>query len=89
MYEWRRKLKILCLVTDTIRSDQACTIIMPQATAEVECIIQENHHVKVNDVVAMLNISHGSAHHTAHDVLQFHHVSVRWVHRQLTPVLEE
>jgi hypothetical protein len=76
-------------VTDTIRPYQACTIIMPHATAEVECIIRENHHVKVNDVVAMLDISHGSALHTIHEVLQFHHVSVRWVPTQPTPVLKE
>jgi len=62
---------------------------MPHATAEVECIIRENHHVKVNDVVAMLNISHGSAHHTIHEVLQFQHVSVRWVPTQATPVLKQ
>jgi len=47
------------------------------------------HHLKVNDVVAMLDISHGLAHHTIHEVLQFHHVSVRWVPRQSTPVLKE
>jgi len=52
---------------------------MAHATAEVGCIIRENHHVKVNDVVGMLDISHGSAHHTICGVLQFYHVSVRWV----------
>jgi len=76
-------------VTDTIRPYQACTIFMPHANAEVECIIWENHHVKVNDVVAMLDISHGSAHHTVSGVVQFYHVSVRWVPRQPTPVLKE
>jgi hypothetical protein len=63
---------------------------MPHATAEVvECIILENHHVKVNDVVAKLDISYGSAHHTIHEVLQLHHVSVRWVPRQPTTVLKK
>jgi len=62
---------------------------MPHATAEVEGIILENHHVKVNDMVAKLDISYGSAHHTIHEVLQFHHASVRWVPRQPTPVLKK
>jgi hypothetical protein len=46
-------------VTDTIRPYQACIIVMPHATAEDECIIQENHHLKAKGVVAMLDISHG------------------------------
>jgi len=34
-------------------------------------------------------MSHGSAHHIVHDVLQFHKVSARWVPRQLTAELKE
>jgi len=34
-------------------------------------------------------MSHGSAHHIVHDVLQFHKVSARWVPRQLTAELQE
>jgi hypothetical protein len=38
----------------------------------------------VDVVAATLDISHGSAHHIIHDVLQFHKVSARWVPKQLT-----
>ena len=41
------------------------------------------------NIAACLKISHGSAHHIVHDVLQFHKVSARWVPRQLTPELRE
>ena len=34
-------------------------------------------------------MSHGSAHHIVHDVLQFHKVCARWVPRQLTAELKE
>jgi hypothetical protein len=34
-------------------------------------------------------MSHGSAHHTVHDVLQCHKVSARWVPCQLTAELKE
>ena len=34
-------------------------------------------------------MSHGSAHHIVHDVLQFHKVSARWVPRQLIAELKE
>jgi len=45
--------------------------------------------VTQNDIAACLKISHGSAHHIVHYVLQFHKVSARWVPRQLTPELRE
>jgi len=34
-------------------------------------------------------MSHVSAHHIVHEVLQFHKVSARWVPRQLTAELKE
>jgi len=34
-------------------------------------------------------MSHGSAHHIVHDVLQFRKVSARWVPSQLTAELKE
>ena len=34
-------------------------------------------------------MSHGSAHHIVHDVLQFHELSTRWVPRELTAELKE
>jgi len=43
----------------------------------------------VNEIAAHLDMSHGSAHHIVHDVLQFHKVSVRWVPCQLTAELKE
>jgi hypothetical protein len=36
-----------------------------------------------------MDMSHGSAHHIVHDVLQFHKVSARWVLCQLTAGLKE
>jgi len=45
--------------------------------------------VTLNDIAACLKISHGSAHHIVHDVLQFHKVSARWVPRQLTPEMRQ
>jgi len=43
----------------------------------------------VNEIAAHMDMSHGSAHHIVHDVLQFHKVSVRWVPCQLTAELKE
>jgi hypothetical protein len=47
---------------------------MSQVIAEAERVIRENCHLKVNEVVAMLDISYGSAYHFIHDILQFHKV---------------
>jgi hypothetical protein len=68
--------------------DEADRVITLQAIAEADCIIRENRHVKVNAVVALLDVSHGSAPHTIHDVLQFHKMPARWVPRHLTPKLK-
>ena len=43
----------------------------------------------MNEIAAHMDMSHGSAHHIVHDVLQFHKVSARWVPRQLTAGLKE
>ena len=43
----------------------------PEATAAVEAIVKENHRITVNEIEAHLDMSHGSAHHIVHDVLQF------------------
>jgi len=51
--------------------------------------VKENRRVTVNEIAAHLDMSHGSAHHIVHDVLQFHKVSARWVPRQLTAELKE
>jgi hypothetical protein len=50
--------------------------------------MMENHQVSVNEIAEIHNMSHGSAHHVIHDVLQFHKVSARWVPWQLTPELK-
>jgi len=49
----------------------------------------ENRQVTQNDIASCLKISHGSAYHIVHDVLQFHKVSARWVRWQLTPELRK
>jgi len=63
--------------------------VTPEATAAVEAIVKENRHVTVYEIAVHLDMSHGSAHHIVHDVLQFHKVSARWVPRQLTAELNE
>jgi hypothetical protein len=42
------------------------------AAVEAEHVGPENHHVKVIEVAAMLDIHHGSACHIIHNVLQLH-----------------
>jgi hypothetical protein len=60
-----------------------------QAVTETEHVIKENHHIKVNEVAAMFDVSHVPAYHTTHGLLQFHIMSGRWVHRQLAPELKD
>ena len=52
-------------------------------------MVKENRRIKVNEITAHMDMSHGSAHHIVHDVLQFHKVSARWVPCQLTAELKE
>ena len=42
----------------------------PEDIAAVEAIVKENRRVTVNEIVAHLDMSHGSAQHIVHDVLQ-------------------
>jgi hypothetical protein len=51
--------------------------------------VKENHCVTVHEIAACLDMSHRSALHIFHDVLQFHKVSARWVPGQLTAELKE
>jgi len=60
-----------------------------EAIAAVEAIVKENRHVTETEVAAHLDMSHGSAHHIVHDVLQFHKVFARWVPCQPTAELKE
>ena len=76
-------------VTDSPRPGQAHQVVTPESIAAVEAIVKENRRVTVNEIAAHLDMSHGSAHHIVHDVLQFHKVSARWVPCQLTAELKE
>jgi histone-lysine N-methyltransferase SETMAR len=90
VYEWSKKFKnCMSSVAATPRPGQAHRVVAPQAISEVEHVTKENRRVMVDEVVAMLDISHGSAHHIIHDVLQFHKVSARWVPRQLSLEMKE
>ena len=76
-------------VTDSPRPGQAHRVMTPEAIAAVEAIMKENRRVTVNEIAAHLDMSHGSAHHIVHDVLQFHKVSAKWLPRQLPAELKE
>jgi len=60
-----------------------------EANAAIEAIVKANRRITVNEIAAHLDMSHGSAHHIIHDVLQFHKVSARWVPCHLTAELKE
>jgi len=73
VYGWIRKfMKGIRSVTDSPRPGQAHRVVTPEAIAAVEAIVKENRRVTVNEIAAHLDMSHGSAHHIVHDVLQFH-----------------
>jgi hypothetical protein len=55
---------------DATQTGQAHTVRTLQPPAESVCITKENHHATANIVATMLDISHGSAHHTTLDILQ-------------------
>jgi len=90
VYEWSRKFLIgVSSVTDSPRPGQAHRVVTPKTIAAVEAIVKENHRVTVHEIAAHLGMSHGSAHHIVHDVLQFPKMSARCVPRQLTAELKE
>jgi len=60
-------------VTDSPRPGQAHPVVTPEGIAAVEAIVKENGRVTVNEMAAHLDMSHGSAHHILHDVLQLKH----------------
>jgi len=87
VYEWNRKfMNGISSVTDSPRPRQAQRV---EAITAVKAIVKDNRRVTVNEIAAHMDMSHGSAHHIVHDVLQFHKVSARWVPRQLTAELKE
>jgi len=90
MYECSRKfLNGVSSVTDSPPPDQAHRVVIPEAIAAVEAIVKKYRWVTVHEIVAHLDMGHGSAHHIVHDVLQFFKVSARWVPRQLTAEFKE
>jgi len=90
VYEWSRKfLNSISSVTDSPQPGQAHQVVTPEAIAAVEAIVKENRLITVYEIATHLVMSHGSAHHIVHDVLQFHKVSGRWVPCQLTAELKE
>ncbi|PNF24648.1 hypothetical protein B7P43_G18238 [Cryptotermes secundus] len=67
VYEWSRKFANgVTSVEDDPRLGQAHRVVTPENTAAVEAIVRENRQVTLNEIAA----SHGSAHHTVHNVLQ-------------------
>jgi len=90
VYEWTRKfMNGISSLTDSPRPGQAHRLVTSEAIAAGEAIVKENRHITVNEIAAHMDMSHGSAHHIIHDVLQFHKVSARWVPSQLTAELIE
>ena len=65
-------------ITDAPRPGQVHRVVTPEAIAAVEAIVMKNRRVTVNEIAAHLDVSHGSAHHTVHDVLRFHKVSINY-----------
>ena len=75
VYECSRKfMNGISSVTGSPRPGQAHRVVTPEAIAAVEVNVKENRGVTVNEIATHLDMSHGSAHHFVHDVLQFHKV---------------
>ena len=61
VYEWTRKfINSISSVTDSPRPGQAHRVVTPEDIAAVEAILKENRRVKVNEIAAHLDMSHGS-----------------------------
>jgi hypothetical protein len=52
-------------------------------------VIRDDRRIEVNDMAAILDVSHGSAQHVTHNVLLFPKVSARWGPRQGAPELKK
>jgi len=64
VYEWTRKfMDSITSVTDSPRPGQAHPVVTPEGIAAVKAIVKENRRVKVNEIAAHLDMSHGSAQH--------------------------
>jgi len=60
----------ISFVTDSPRRGQTHRAVIPEVIAAAEDTVKENRRVTVNEIAAHLDMSHGSAHHIVHDVLQ-------------------
>ena len=67
MYDWDRKFENgVSSVADIARFGQPHTADTPEMVPGVECVLRENRHITLDEVVSELNISHGSGHHSQH-----------------------
>ena len=90
LYEWTEKFKnSVTSVEDSPRPGPAFTTVTEDNIAAVENMIEENRRVSVTEVVSLLDISVGSAHHIIHDELEFRKVYARWVPKRLTSEMKE
>jgi len=68
VYEWTRKfMNGISSETDSPRPGQPHRAVTPEAIAAVEAIVEANRRVTVNEIAALLDMSHGSAHHIVRD----------------------
>jgi len=68
VYEWTRKfMNCSSSVTDSPRPGQAHRVVTSEVIEAAEDIVKENSRVTLNEIVAHLYMSHGSAHHIVHD----------------------
>jgi hypothetical protein len=73
VYEWTKMfMNGINSVTASNRPSHAHQVVTPEAIAVVEAIVQENCRITVNEIAEHPDMSQGSAHHIAHDVVQFH-----------------
>jgi len=71
VYKWTRKfMNGISSVTDSPRPGQTHRAVTPEAIEAVEDTMKENRCVTVNEIAPHLDMSHASAHHIVHDVLQ-------------------
>ena len=75
VYNWDRKFKSgVSSVADTVPSGRPHTADTPEMVAGFQCVLRENRHITLDEVVFKLSISHGSAHYVIHNVLAFRKV---------------
>lgn len=90
VYEWDRKFENWASrLSDADHPSRPHTAYTPARMELVEQVIRKNRRVTTDELAMELGISHGSAHHIMHDVLQYHEVWARWVPKQLSPDLKE